>query len=184
MIKTPVLIPSLDSSSGLALNSYARRPGFTSRQEPSDFCICSLGQKICYFTFLNKKLSHCLIGIYHSCMKGRRPLYSDATSLDKFRHVYTGCLQRSHNFFLYLCNFQDFIHYFHSNCTCFFDCTTFSSYVLGSLQLFQGVGMGEAWGYSLIFHHPCVFWLVIFVSLWQAKKNSYHLKFKSHAISH
>ena len=135
------------------------------------------------FAFSNKK-PHCFIGIYHSCMKGRRPLYSDATSLDKFRHVYTGCLQRSHNFFLYLCNFQDFIHYFHSNCTCFFDCTTFSSYVLGSLQLFQGVGMGEAWGYSLIFHHPCVFWLVIFVSLWQAKKNSYHLKFKSHAISH
>lgn len=142
--KISILPSSLDSSIGTALDSSARGPGFKSRQEPRLFCICSLGQKICYFTFLNKKLSHCLIVMYHSCMKGRRPLYSDATSLDKFRHVYTGCLQRSHNFFLYLCNFQDFIHYFHSHCTCFFDCTTFSSYVLGSLQLFQGVGMGEA----------------------------------------
>ena len=85
-------------------------------------------------------------------MKGRRPSYSDATSLDKFRHVYTGCLQRSHIFFLYLCNFQDFIRYFHSNCTCFFDCTTFFSYVLGSLQLFQG-GWNR-WGLRVLTNLP------------------------------
>jgi len=36
------------------------------------------------------KKTYCLLGIYHSCMKGRRPSYSDATSFDMFRHVRTG----------------------------------------------------------------------------------------------
>jgi len=127
---------------------------------PSNFCICSLGQKTYNFTFLDKK-PHCLIGIYHSCMKGRRPSYSDATSLDKFKHVYTGCLQRSHIFFLYLCNFQDFIRYFHSNCTCFFDCTTFFSYVLGSLQLFQG--WWNRWGLgavTILYIPPSLYFMI------------------------
>ena len=57
------------------------------------------------------KKTYCLLGIYHSCMKGRRPSYSDATSFDMFQHVttsldmlrqvYTGfvCLSKiSHNY--------------------------------------------------------------------------------------
>ena len=35
------------------------------------------------------KKTYCLLGIYHSCMKGRRPSYSDATSFDMFQHVTT-----------------------------------------------------------------------------------------------
>ena len=88
------------------------------------------------------KKTYCLLGIYHSCMKGRRPSYSDATSFDMFQHVttsldmlrqvYTGfvCLSKiSHNysfffliffryFFFLVCIFanffflRDFIHVF------------------------------------------------------------------------
>lgn len=93
------------------------------------------------FVSFSKK-TYCLLGIYHSCMKGRRPSYSDATSFDMFQHVttsldmlrqvYTGfvCLSKiSHNysfffliffslFFLLVCIFanffflRDFIHVF------------------------------------------------------------------------
>ena len=95
------------------------------------------------FVSFSKK-TYCLLGIYHSCMKGRRPSYSDATSFDMFQHVttsldmlrqvYTGfvCLSKiSHNysfFFLiffscmYLCKpfFSSRLHscfFFHSHCT-------------------------------------------------------------------
>lgn len=95
------------------------------------------------FVSFSKK-TYCLLGIYHSCMKGRRPSYSDATSFDMFQHVttsldmlrqvYTGfvCLSKiSHNysfffryfFFLYVSLqtfffLRDFIHVFvHSHCT-------------------------------------------------------------------
>ena len=95
------------------------------------------------FKFVSfSKKTYCLLGIYHSCMKGRRPSYSDATSFDMFQHVttsldmlrqvYTGfvCLSKiSHNysfffliffryFFFLVCIFanffflRDFIHVF------------------------------------------------------------------------
>jgi len=93
------------------------------------------------FVSFSKK-TYCLLGIYHSCMKGRRPSYSDATSFDMFQHVttsldmlrqvYTGfvCLSKiSHNYsffflifffviFFLVCIFanffflRDFIHVF------------------------------------------------------------------------
>ena len=111
------------------------------------------------------KKTYCLLGIYHSCMKGRRPSYSDATSFDMFQHVttsldmlrqvYTGfvCLSKiSHNhsfffliffryfFFLYLCKlfFSSRLH------SCLFICSftlhkivfLFSFFFMIALHLF------------------------------------------------
>ena len=75
------------------------------------------------FVSFSKK-TYCLLGIYHSCMKGRRPSYSDATSFDMFQHVttsldmlrqvYTGfvCLSKiSHNHSLFFLDFF-FVNFF------------------------------------------------------------------------
>lgn len=48
----------------------------------------TLFKLFCFVSFSKK--TYCLLGIYHSCMKGRRPSYSDATSFDMFRQVSTG----------------------------------------------------------------------------------------------
>ena len=47
----------------------------------------TLFKLFCFVSFSKK--TYCLLGIYHSCMKGRRPSYSDATSFDMFRQVST-----------------------------------------------------------------------------------------------
>jgi hypothetical protein len=47
----------------------------------------TLFKLFCFVSFSKK--TYCLLGIYHSCMKGRRPSYSDATSFDMFRQVLT-----------------------------------------------------------------------------------------------
>jgi len=107
----------------------------------------TLFKLFCFVSFSKK--TYCLLGIYHSCMKGRRPSYSDATSFDMFQHVttsldmlrqvYTGfvCLSKiSHNysfffslFFFLVCIFanffflRDFIRVFfsiHTAQNCFF----------------------------------------------------------------
>ena len=75
------------------------------------------------FVSFSKK-TYCLLGIYHSCMKGRRPSYSDATSFDMFQHVttsldmlrqvYTGfvCLSKiSHNHSLFFFIFFSLIFF-------------------------------------------------------------------------
>ena len=85
------------------------------------------------------KKTYCLLGIYHSCMKGRRPSYSDATSFDMFQHVttsldmlrqvYTGfvCLSKiSHNYsFFFLIFFSLFFFLYVSLQTFFFFETSF-----------------------------------------------------------
>lgn len=81
------------------------------------------------------KKTYCLLGIYHSCMKGRRPSYSDATSFDMFQHVttsldmlrqvYTGfvCLSKiSHNYSFFFLDFFSLIFF-----SCMYLCKLFFS---------------------------------------------------------
>lgn len=92
----------------------------------------TLFKLFCFVSFSKK--TYCLLGIYHSCMKGRRPSYSDATSFDMFQHVttsldmlrqvYTGfvCLSKiSHNHsFFFLFVFSLFLFLYVSLQTFFF----------------------------------------------------------------
>ena len=90
------------------------------------------------------KKTYCLLGIYHSCMKGRRPSYSDATSFDMFQHVttsldmlrqvYTGfvCLSKiSHNYSFFSWFF--FVNFF----SCMYLCKLFFSSRLHSCFFFH-----------------------------------------------
>ena len=95
------------------------------------------------FVSFSKK-TYCLLGIYHSCMKGRRPSYSDATSFDMFQHVttsldmlrqvYTGfvCLSKiSHNHSLFFLIFFSLIFF-----SCMYLCKLFFSSRLHSCFFF------------------------------------------------
>ena len=91
------------------------------------------------------KKTYCLLGIYHSCMKGRRPSYSDATSFDMFQHVttsldmlrqvYTGfvCLSKiSHNYSFFFLDFFSLIFF-----SCMYLCKLFFSSRLHSCFFFH-----------------------------------------------